>query len=149
MQTKKVDWLTQTQVKSLVDGGSMFLEIPNEDNQVWLGDTDAIYYDEIAKLQIGDEFYVQEFQNKWDTVSGYDNSRVKGKIKNVRLVRVQEVFYVSDYTRLTGQKLLGHNDPDFNFKLWIEVYFNKVCQEKNLNITYEDNPYIILYEIEV
>lgn len=69
------------------------------------------------------------------------------EILDVKVVRVQDIFSLY-YTSLTGQKQFGHNDPDFDFSLWKEVWYNQQMQEQNINRTYEDNDYIFLVEVQ-
>jgi hypothetical protein len=165
---KNIDWLSPTQIKSLVDGGSMFFEIPNQNVAKLSIINMSEYLRREAKLQIGDEFYVKEefyedeeylmYKNDINDFEPYtwfckedmqpDQSRVKGKTKNRELIMVHDLT-IDQIEKIScmSSKVYSKENNRRAFKLDTIDYFNKICQEKNLNIAYDDNPYIILYEI--
>lgn len=165
---RNIDWLSPTQIKSLVDGGSMFFEIAPRDYLIDCVKDKNEYIRLYAKLQIGDEFYVKEefyedeeylmYKNDINDFEPYTwfckedmqphQSRVKGKTKNRELIMVHDLT-IDQIEKIScmSSKVYSKENNRRAFKLDTIDYFNKICQEKNLNIAYDDNPYIILYEI--
>ena len=167
---------TPTQIKAYEAGATMFLFLISEYDRnrinkgysigdsypIWKGDKDifvkeefvqdnmyidlqdsplgVLYKDTIGNCMLENEYDWQPASQMTKEQSRYSFS----ECTDIRIVRVKD--YYPDYTALTGLKLFGHNDPDFDLHLWFKAYYNQQSKEQNINRTYEDNDYVFLAE---